>query len=108
MFCICISIVVMYLLFLPPLLLSDSPNGHCRCPCVRLRRRRPYPYFRASRKAVPLHLSLISPICLYLSICTRHMLLLRYNPIQLHSLPLSPLVVPSFILCSLYILYNSE
>src|SRR3954469_19800068 len=33
--------------------------------------------------------------------CTRHMLLLRYNPIQLHSLSLSPLVYLSDILCSL-------
>src|ERR1043165_1232870 len=34
--------------------------------------------------------------------CTRHMLLLRYNPIQLHSLSLSPLVYLSDILCSIY------
>src|SRR3954463_3902437 len=33
----------LYLLFLPPLLLSGSPDDRCRCPCDRLRRRRPYP-----------------------------------------------------------------
>src|SRR3954447_12035592 len=44
------------------------------------------------------------PHIVYLSIficCTRHMLLLRYNPIQLHSLSLSPLDYLSDILCSL-------
>src|SRR4051812_41011083 len=35
--------------------------------------------------------------------CTSHMLLLRCLPIQLHSLSLSPLVVPSFVLYCLYI-----
>src|SRR4051812_47329190 len=50
----------------------------------------------------------ISPIFPYFS-CTRHMLLLlRYNPTQLHSLFLSPLDVPSVILCCLlYILYSA-
>src|SRR3954467_3431621 len=33
--------------------------------------------------------------------CTWHMLLLRYFPIQLHSLSLSPLAIHSCILCSL-------
>ena len=84
-----------------PLLLSGRPRDYCRrrC-CVRLRRRRPYPYCRASRQAVPLPLSQISPICLYLSL-HQALLLLRYIPIQLHSLSLSPLDVPSFILCCL-------
>src|SRR3954467_11441266 len=43
--------------------------------------------FQASRATSPL------PHIAYLSIficCTRHMLLLHYNPIQLHSLSLSP------------------
>src|SRR3954465_11608560 len=35
--------IALYLLFLPPLLLSGSPDDRCRCPCDRLRRRRPYP-----------------------------------------------------------------
>src|SRR3954462_11818401 len=61
--------LALYLLFLPPLLLSGSPDDRCRCPCDRLRRRRPYPpYRRASRQAEPLPLSLISPTCLYLSV----------------------------------------
>src|SRR4051812_37177384 len=47
--------------------------------------------FQASRATSPL------PHIAYLSIficCTRHMLLLRYFPIQMHSLSLSPLIVP--------------
>src|SRR3954468_641771 len=47
--------------------------------------------FQASRATSPL------PHIAYFSIficCTRHMLLLRYFPIQMHSLSLSPLVVP--------------
>ena len=55
--------------------------------------------FQASRATSPL------PHIAYCSIficCTRHMLLLRYNPILLHSLSLSPLVYLSDILCSLY------
>src|SRR3954470_8561719 len=44
------------------------------------------------------------PHIAYLSIficCTRHMLLLRYFPIQMHSLSLSPLAIHFRILCSL-------
>src|SRR4051812_22144198 len=47
--------------------------------------------FQASRATFPL------PHIAYLSIficCTRHMLLLRYFPTQMHRLSLSPLVVP--------------
>ena len=58
--------------------------------------------YQASRATSPL------PHTAYFSIficCTRHMLLLRYNPIQLHSLSLSPLDYLSDILCCLYI-YN--
>src|SRR3954470_25028177 len=85
--------LALYLLFLPPLLLSCSLDDRCRCPCDRLRRRRSYPLpssFQASRATSPL------PHIAYLSIficCTRNMLLLRYFPIQMHSLSLSPLVV---------------
>src|SRR3954462_5194444 len=92
----------LYLLFLPPLLLFGSLDDRCRCPCDRLRRRRSYPLpssFQASRATSPL------PHITYLSIficCTRHMLLLRCLPIQLHKLSLSPLVYLSDILCSLY------
>src|SRR4051812_38307213 len=68
MSCICIAIIVVYLLFLPPLLLSGSPDDRCRCPFDRLLRGRPYPYRRASRQAEPLHLSLISSIFLYYSV----------------------------------------
>src|SRR4051812_5562490 len=84
----------LYLLFLPPLLLSGSLDDRCRCCCDRLRTRRSYPRpssFQASRATSPL------PHIAYFSIficCTRHMLLLRYFPIQMHSMSLSPLVVP--------------
>src|SRR3954467_9678533 len=104
------AMISLYLLFPPPLF-SDRPRCYrrlhrCR---VRLRRRRSYPYRRASRQAEPLPLSHISPICLYLSvalgICCCYV-----NPIQLHSLSLSPLDYLSVILCSLIYtnLYRSE
>src|SRR4051812_42025817 len=55
-----------FIFTVPPFLISSRPSfyrrlHHCR---VRLRRRRQYPYRRASRQAVPHHLSLISPIYL--------------------------------------------
>src|SRR4051812_39754959 len=84
----------LYLLFLPPLLLSGSPDDRCRCPCDRLRRRRsctPTIELPGKQSHSPL------PHIAYCSIficCTSHMLLLRYNSIQLHSLSLSPLVLP--------------
>ena len=57
-----------FTVFIPPLF-SGRPRCYRRLHHrrVRLRRRRPYPYCRAPRQAVPLHLSPISPICLYLS-----------------------------------------
>src|SRR3954466_15277002 len=84
--------LALYLLFLPPLLLSGSPDDRCRCPCDRLRRRRSYPlYRRATRQAEPLPLSHISPTVLYLSvalgICCCYVTIL----FQLHILSLSPL-----------------
>src|SRR3954465_7122209 len=84
---------------------------HCRrrlhrCR-VRLLRRRPYAYRRATRQAEPFS----SPDIAYLSVlsCTRHCYCCCYvfNPIQLHSLFLSPLDEPSFILCSLLYLFHS-
>src|ERR1044071_1485548 len=83
----------LYLLFLPPLLLSGSPDDRCQCPCDRLHRRRStlLSSFQASSAPSPLpHITYL----FVLSYCTRHMLLLCYNPIQLHSLSLSPLVIP--------------
>ena len=58
-----------FTVFIPPLF-----SGRPRCCCrlhryrVRLRLRRPATCYRAPRQAVPLHLSLISPTCLYLSV----------------------------------------
>src|SRR3954466_11176273 len=102
--------IALYLLFPPPFI-SGRPRCYrrlhrCR---VRLRPRRQYPDRRASRQAEPLPLSHISPICLYysvaLGICCCYV-----NPIQLHSLSLSPLDYLSVILCSLLniYLYSSE
>src|SRR3954470_2671529 len=61
--------------------------------------------FQASSAPSPLpHIAYMS----LLFYCTRYMLLLRYNPIQLHSLSLSPLVYLSAILCCpIYILYST-
>src|ERR1041385_7351907 len=102
MSCICLYIIVVYLLFPPPLIFG-RPRCYRRLHCcrVRVRRRRPYPYRRASRQAEPFSSLDIS----YLSVlsCTKHCYCYcyDYNPIQLHSLFLSPLVVPSFALCCL-------
>src|SRR3954471_6962511 len=95
--------IAFYLLFLPPILLSDSLDDRCRCPCVRLLRRRSYPlYRRASRQAEPLPLSHISPAVLYFSVALGICCCYDSVLFQLHSLSLSPLVYLSDILCSLY------
>src|SRR3954465_13282590 len=107
----CIAcMIALYLLFLPPFIVSGRPRCYrrlhrCR---VRLRRRRPYPYRRTSRQAEPLPLSHISPTVLYFICCTRHMLLLCYNPIQLHSLSLSPLdYFPISYAAYTYVIYTA-
>ena len=59
-----------FTVFIPPPLFSGSPR-YCRRlhhRWVRLRLRCPATCYRAPRQAVPLHLSLISPTCLYLSV----------------------------------------
>ena len=106
--CICIAIIAVYLLFLPPLLLSGSPDDCCRCPCDRLRRRRPYPLlssFQASSAPSPLPDTayLIYILSVALGIAAAMLL-----PIQLHSLFLSPFEIPAFILCSLFYLCNFQ
>src|SRR3954465_1488887 len=102
MYCVCFVMCALYLLFLPPLLLSGSPDDRCRCPCDRLRRRRPYPYYRATKQSEPFPLSHISPIVLYLSVAIGICCCYDSVLFQLHSLSLSPLVYLSDILCSLY------
>src|SRR3954463_15995678 len=69
MYCVCLLCMLCIYCF-PPLLMSGSLDDRYRCPYDRLRHRRSYPppYRRASRQAVPLHLSHISPTCLYLSV----------------------------------------
>src|SRR3954463_8266328 len=86
----CIAcMIALYLLFLPPFIVSGRPRCYrrlhrCR---VRLRRRRPYPYRRASRQAEPLPLSHISPTVLYLyvalGICCCYVTIL-FNCIAYH------------------------
>src|ERR1041385_5873372 len=107
----CIAIIVVYLLFLSPPLFSGRPRccrrlHRCR---VRLLRRRPYPYRRATRQAEPFSSLDIA----YLSVhsCTRHCYCCCYVAILFNCIAcffLSPLDVPSFILCCLlYILYSA-
>src|SRR4051812_13498336 len=91
--------------FFPPLLLSGSPMTDADAPVFDyfVDDRTPLPSsFQASRATSPL------PHIAYFSIficCTRHMLLLRYFPIQMHSLSLSPLVVPFLYPIAAYIIY---
>src|SRR3954465_6962578 len=94
--------LALYLLFLPPLLLSGSPDADSpvidyvdddRTPTIELPGKQihfPSPTYRL--------LSIF--IC-----CTRHMLLLRYFPIQKHSLSLSPFDVPFLYHTAAYIIY---
>src|SRR3954463_3744337 len=107
MCCICMATMFCIYCFFP-LSLCGSPDDRCRCPCVRLLRRRPYPYYRASRQAKPLPLSLISPTCLYLSvalgICCCYVTFL-FECIACHC---RHLLYLSYILCCLnYILYSA-
>src|SRR4051812_47481043 len=101
--------LALYLLFLPPLLLSGSLDDSCRCPCNRLRRRRSFPpYRRASRQAEPLPVSLISPTCLYLSvalgICCCYVTFI-FNCIAYHCRPL--ITFPISYVADAYILYSA-
>src|SRR3954462_4506669 len=58
--------------------------------------------FQASRATSPLpHIAYFSIIIC----CTRHMLLLRYFPIQMYSLSLSPFDVPFLYPIAAYIIY---
>src|ERR1041385_4503129 len=101
MSCICIAIIFVYLLFLPPLLLSPVINyvDDDRTPTVELPGKQSH------------SLPQISPIFPYIS-CTRHRYCCCYvyNPIQLHSLFLSPLAVPplSYAAYYYYALFSSE
>src|SRR3954466_2782135 len=85
---------VLYLLFLHLSYCLDVSTTAADAPVIDyvVDDRTPLPSsFQASRATSPL------PHIVYLSIficCTRHMLLLCYFPIQMHSLSLTPLVVP--------------
>src|SRR3954466_10646443 len=102
MYCISIDIIFVYLLSPPPCLPIVDTIAAGATPLFDyfVDDRVPLPSsFQASSAPSPLpHIAYMS----LLFCCTRHMLLLRYNPIQLHSLSLSPLVYLSDILCSLY------
>ena len=67
MSCICIAIIAMYLLFLPPpsYCLVD-PATAVDAPVIDYVVDDTTPCYRATRQAVPLPLSQISPIYLYL------------------------------------------
>ena len=68
-----IAIVYFVFTFSPPLIFGRLCCYRWLHRCrLRLRRRRQYPYRRASRQAVPLPFSPISPICLYFICCIRH------------------------------------
>src|SRR3954463_13915216 len=91
--------IIVYLLFLPPPLYADSRCDRCRCfpLCSTISSTTVYPYRRATRQAVPHHLSHISPICLYLSValgicCCYVTVLLKC--IACHCLPLMHLPLP--------------
>src|SRR3954462_1469563 len=84
--------LALYLLFLPPPSSIDSRYDRCWCfpLCSTTSSTTVYPYRRASRQAVPLHLSHISPICLYLSvalgICCCYVIIL-FKSIACHCRP---------------------
>src|SRR4051812_23060034 len=94
----------LYLLFLPLSFCSVVPTTDADAPVIDyvIDDRTPLPSsYQASRAIPPL------PHIAYCSIficCTRHMLLLRYNPIQLHSLSLSPLDYFPISYAALYII----
>src|SRR3954462_8389523 len=114
---LCLAFVLLLLLCIYcffPRLISGRPRccrrlHRCR---VRLLRRRPYRYCRATRQAEPFSspdIAYLFRTFLALGIVAAAMLL-SYS---LHSLSLSPLDVPSFILCCLiniyiYILFSSK
>ena len=108
MSCICIAIIVVYLLFLPLFTPVDLDTAADNTVAE-------YDYYvddRTPTFELPGKHSHFSSLDIaYLSVHFLHwalLLLLRYNPIQLHSLFLLPLDVPSFVLCCLINIYNIQ
>src|SRR4051812_26582652 len=109
MYCVCLLCVLCIYCFSPLFYCPVVSKTAADAPMFEyvVDDRTPLPSsFQASRAT-----SLLPHIA-YLSIficCTRHMLLLRYFPIQIHSLSLSPLVVPFLypMQPEKYILYTS-
>src|SRR3954470_2556477 len=103
MYCVCLLCVLFIYCFFPFSYCPVVPTTAADAPMIDyvVDDRTPVlSSFQASKATSPL------PHIAYLSIfiCrTRHMLLLCYNPIQLHILSLSPLDTFSDILCCLYI-----
>src|SRR3954469_6833366 len=108
---ICIAMIILNLLFLPLLFLPiDVATAADASPS--------FDYFVDDRVPLPSSYQASSapsplPYIAYMSIficCTRHLLLLCYNPILMHSLSLSPFDVPAFILCCLlyHIIFSSK
>src|SRR4051812_9336134 len=101
---LCIAIIILYLI------VSSPPPSYCRWTLQPLPRLPPlFDYLVDDRVPLPSSYQASSapsplPHIAYLSIficCTRHLLLLCYCPIQMHSLSLSPFDAPAFILCCL-------
>src|SRR4051812_48506700 len=102
---LCIAFIAMYLLFLSPLPPIDVATTADASPLIGyvVVDRVPLPSsFQVSRATSPLpHIAYFS-IIIY---CTRHMLLLRFFPIRMHSLSLSPFDVPFLYPIAAYIIF---
>ena len=101
MSCICITIIDVYLLFLPPLSSPVDPATTAADVAV-------YDYYvddqRLATELSGKQCPFASPryrLSFCIILCIRHLLLLLVNSYSMHSLFLSPLDVPSFILCCL-------
>src|SRR3954467_999333 len=110
MYCICIATMLCIYCFFPLFYCPVVSTTDADAPVIDyvVDDRTPLlSSFEASRatSALP-HIAYFS-IFIY---CTRHMMLLRYFPIQIHSLSLSPLVVPFLYPMQpiINIIYNSE
>src|SRR3954464_12849136 len=106
MYCICIDIIAVNLLFLPPSCSVDLDTATAAddAPVINyiVDDRTPTIELRGKQSHSPLpHIAYFSIIIC----CTRHMLLLRYFPIQMHSLSLSPFDVPFLYPIAAYIIY---
>src|ERR1043165_4133629 len=90
--------------FCPPLLLFGSPTTDADAPVIDYFVDDRTPTIELPGKQSPSPLPHIAYFSIF--ICwTRHMLLLCYFPIQMHSLSLLPIVVPFLYPIAAYIIY---